>query len=190
MADDFVIPEEDFDSIVPSDDVEFSPSEALDDLEERLDDPSLFGDDIQQDDLLVQTEPIVYTLGRSWLFDFGQSRFVTDRTRARAPMRVTGIPQLQNWVEKAIYTPRGALGIYPDDYGMEDPDGIIGSPFTAAAAASLKRRVEEAVTFHPKITGISDFEAGVPEDDDEAVDVSFTLVLDNDDVVPFSTRLQ
>jgi len=189
MADDFVTPDEDFDPIVPTDDDEFDANADLDDIEERLDDPSLFGDEVVQDDLVLETEPQVYSLGRSWLFDFGQFRFVTDRSRARAPARVTGIPQLQNWVEKAIYTSRGSLPIYSDDYGLEEPDLIIGSPFTSAAAASLRRRVEECVTFHPKIIGIDDF-AAVPVEDGEAVDVSFRLQLDNDDVVPFSMRLQ
>jgi hypothetical protein len=191
MAEDFLEPEADFDgSIVPTDDDGWSPSEELDDLEERLDDPALFGDAVQSDALVLDTEPRVYTLGRSWLFDFSQSRFVTDRSRARSPIGVTGIPQLQNWVEKALYTPRGALPIHPDDYGLENPDSLVGGPFTAASAASLRRRIEECVTFHPKIIGIEGFSATPTPDDAEGVDVRFTIHLDNDDVIPFSTRLQ
>jgi hypothetical protein len=190
MAEDFIDPEDEFGSIVPTDDDDWSPSEELDDLEERLDDQSLFGDDVQSDDLVLETEPQVYPLGRSWLFDFTQGRFVNDRTRARAPIRVTGIPQLQNWVEKALYTPRGAMPIHPDDYGLEDPDALVGQPLTGGGVANLRRRVEECVTFHPKIIGIEDFEVTTPDDDPDGVDVSFRLHLDNDDVVPFSTRLQ
>lgn len=186
---DFVEPDEDLGSIVPTDDEDFSPRPELEEIEARLADPTLFGDDIQQDEAVLDTQPQVYSLGRSWLFDFSQSRFVRDDKRARAPVRVSGLPQLLNWVEKALYTPRGALPIHSDDYGLEDP-GVIGSPFTSATAATLKRRVEETVTFHPKIIGIDDFTAALAPDDESALEVSFQLRLDNDEVVPFSTRLQ
>lgn len=184
----FVETDEEFGSLIPTDDVGYTPSAELDEFEARLDDPTLFGDNLQQDELVIDTEPQVYSLGRSWLFDFAQSRFVRDGRRSRAAMPVSGIPQLKNWIEKCLYTQRGALPIHSDDYGLDDPDSLIGKPFTSAQSASLRRRVEEALTFHPKIIGVEDFVAA-NSDDDDSVDVSFTVRLDNDDVVPFSTRL-
>lgn len=184
----FVDPEQELGSLVASDDDDFSPSVELDAIETGLLDPTLFGDDIQQDDVVVDTAPELYTLGRSWAFNFSIGRFVPSPRRARAPLSITGLPQLFQWVEMALYTPRGALAIHTDEYGMEGADSLIGGQFTGSAAASLQQRVEDALTFHPKILGIDDFTAQIT-DDEEGVDVTFRLRLDNDDVVPFSTRL-
>lgn len=181
--------DQEYGSLVPSDSDDFSPSSSLDEIEARLDDPTLFGDDVQQDEIVIETAPQVYSLGRSWRFDFAQSRFVSAGGRSRSPLQISGLPQLEQWVEKCLYTPRGALPIHSDDYGLEDADAEIGSVFTPASAAGLRRRVTEAVTFHPKIIGVEDFEAQLA-DDDESLEVSFRLRLDNNDVVPFSTRLQ
>jgi hypothetical protein len=184
----FVDPDEELGSLVASDDDDFSPSVELDAIETGLLDPTLFGDDIQQDDVVVDTAPELYTLGRSWAFDFNTGRFVPSPRRARAPLAITGMTQLFQWVEMALYTPRGALAIHSEDYGLEDADGLIGGQFTGSAVASLRQRVEEALMFHPKITGIDDFTTSIT-DDEEGVDVTFRLRLDNNDVVPFSTRL-
>jgi len=187
---DFVEPDDPLGSLVASDDDPYTPDAALDETEIRLDDPTLFGDDMAQDDVVVETAPQVYSLGRSWAFDFGQGRFVRDGRKSRSALRITGIPQLQQWIAKALYTPKGALPIHSDDYGLEDADGLIGQPFNAGQSASLRRRVEECLTFHPKIIGIEDFDAQVATYDDEVVEVSFTVRLDNGEVVPFETRLQ
>jgi len=183
-----VDPEDEFGTLVAADDDEINPSAELDAIESSLSDPTLFGDDLAQDDVVVETQPQVYSLGRSWQFDFNARRFV--RGRARSPLPITGVAQLRQWIEKTLYTERGALPIHSDDYGLEGADALIGQPFTSGASALLRIRVEEAMLFHPKIIGVENFDAQVSHDDDETIMVSFTVQLDNGDLVAFDTRLQ
>ena len=135
--------------------------------------------------IVVQDEPP--PIGRSWAFDFTQEQFLTN-VRSHAPLETRDIATLILWAEKCLRTARGAHPIHPPGYGLQDPHGLIGQVITGAPVADLEARIRDALTFHPRIVDIQDFEYGF-DPTDEWIAVSFTVVLDNDNLIPMNTSL-
>lgn len=126
---------------------------------------------------VVATEPP--PLGRSWAFDFNESRFEVSPT-SRAPAETYGVQTLTTWCVKALQTAQGAHVIYPSDYGMREPNRWIGRRLTGADYAQMETDVHDALTFHPRIVNVVDFLAE-QDPNQEYVEVSFTIVLDTDE---------
>ena len=103
--------------------------------------------------------------------------------RNRGPVETRGIDTLRGWIAKCLVTSRGAHPIHPDGYGMESPFDMIGSTFTEFDTSDLEDRIREALTFHPRISGIEDFETEFAEGD-EALFVAFQVLLDNEESLP------
>lgn len=161
-------------TFLPSQDFpdDLDPARTLDYLDERLRDPGA-----QPPDLVVSDEPPPPP-GRSWSFDFPRKRFVTRRGGGVAKIR--GLETLRQWCEKALRTDRGAHPIHSDDYGMVRPFDMIGARIGSGGKDQLRQRVEQCVTFHPRIVGIQDFEVTY-DPNDSILSVSFSVVLVDDE---------
>ena len=166
--------------LVPPDDELIAPSAALDEIERSIGDPALFGDlsATRVGDVVVDTQPQTFSLGRTWQFDFVKGDFVVPGA-ARSPVGVSGVETLRQWIALTLRTERGAHPIASDDYGLEAPVAGIGFAPRDVLASDLAQRVADALSFHPKIVEVRDFVMRVDEEDEEAVLVSFTVVLDN-----------
>lgn len=87
-------------------------------------------------------------------------------------IKVSGVEALKVWAHNALTTPRYRYEIFSDDYGSELFDLISWSNSPEYIESEARRMVEECVTVHPAITGISDF---VARYDGDRLELSFTL---------------
>lgn len=166
---------------LPADDFpdDLDPQATLEVLDERLTDPTTPAPD------LVVTDTPADPLGRSWAFDFGKNRFVT---RASGVAATHGLGTLKTWVEKTLRTARGAHPIHSDDYGMERPFDVIGMPLSMISSQDIEQRVLDAILLHPLITGLSDFHMDY-DPLDTILNVSFTVLLEDDVILPMNLTL-
>src|SRR4051794_26346143 len=164
------------DQFVPSSPEPVDPDDALAsleaDFEERVDPPEI---------LVVEEEPP--PIGRSWAFDFVSGRFRSG-PGGRSPLATNGTATLVVWAEKCLRTVAGSHPIHPPGYGVRDRTSLLGRAISGAPVAELEQRIREALTFHPRIADIEDFVFDY-DSADEWVNVTFSLVLDDDTVVPF-----
>lgn len=127
-------------------------------------------------------EPPV-SFGRGWAFDFGTGQFVRF---GQSPARIDEETQLQVWIEKTLYTARYAHPIYSFEYGMEPPlADFVGQANTPGFTSSIATAIKNALIVHDRITDVTDFQFST---EDEYLEVSFTVNLDNGDTltVPLS----
>lgn len=160
MADQTFLPEPQY----PDD---LDPEATLDVLDQRLIDPTL-----APPDLLVTDAPPP-PFGRSWAFDFQASQFVQNISGVA---QTYGLISLRGWIEKCLRTDRGAHPIYSDDFGIERPFDIIGMQLADVNPDDLEQRIRDALTKHPSIVEIEQFEM-LYSSDDELITVSFVVQL-------------
>lgn len=101
-------------------------------------------------------------LGRTWLFDLRRDEFV--RIGARGPRQIRGAETLAQWIDKALHSERGALPIHPPGYGMQEPQEIFGRNVAELSVQELHRRIEDALTFHPRIAAVVDVKLRIEDD--------------------------
>lgn len=172
------------DTFIPSDD---RPPDADEELD-LLDDALISGFPESEDDLI--DEPVVRPLGRGWAFDFSRGGFIYGHETGplaaggHSPLGTTGLGTLQTWIEKCLLTERGAHPVHPEGYGMVRPFDLIGEQVVGAPVADLEQRVRDALTFHPRITEVRDFEADI-DTDREYISVSFTVIVDGGEALSF-----
>lgn len=119
-------------------------------------------------------EPI--PLGMSWLFDFQTGRMVR---AGDAPMAVFGNDAVKMWAQMALRTARYAFAVFTDQFGMEDPEGLIGALNVTELLADYAARAIEALLVHDRISAVERFNP-VWEPAARAVVIPlFHLVLDN-----------
>jgi hypothetical protein len=128
-------------------------------------------------------------IGRSWAFDWSTERFVM-APGAHGPVETYGDQTLAQWIIKTLHTAQGAHAIYPSDYGMREPNRWFGRHLTGADYAQLEADVHDALTYHPRIVDVTDFEFE-QDDDMEALIFTCTVVKDDSTAVrlegvPFS----
>lgn len=172
MSEKFSEPQDDLvESFLPAEDEPLDPEEEAAELERE------FEEFIEDDDLvLTGDEPT--PVGRSWAFDFQRQRFMRS-PRSHGPLETQGIITLRFWIEKCLRTARGAHPIHDEDYGMEHPNRIYGRPLRETQGMDLEQRIRDAVTFHPRITDITDFTTAF-NPDEEYLACSFTVLLDDE----------
>lgn len=112
--------------------------------------------------------------GRSWAFDFVTGRFVT--RRGQGPLETSDDATLRGWIEKCLRTEREAHAIHRDTGFGLPPGDLIGGG--AEAVADYEVRVRDALTVHPRITDVREFEARTDPEDPEVVWAWFTVVTD------------
>lgn len=156
-------------TFLPADDFpdDLDPSATLDVLDERLVNPGA-----QPPDLTIDDSPPP-PLGRSWAFDFTTNTLVS---ASSGIAQTTGLGTLRTWCEKALRTDLGAYPIHSDDYGMLRPFDIIGMQLSDISEDDLQDRVTDALTVHPLIDSITDFDMTYDPMDD-FLSVTFTVVL-------------
>lgn len=114
-------------------------------------------------------------LGRAWAFGWQDKRFLT--AGSWSPLQTRGYDTLGGWIEKCLRTARGAHPVHPPGYGMPGggPD-LIGGP-VGVVPADLEERIRDALTYHPRITDITNFDYDFDPNDDHLA-VSFIVELD------------
>ena len=105
---------------------------------------------------------------RAWAFDFNTGRFIME---GRSPATVRGDTALCNWAWKCISTPKGSSVVQHPDYGLEQALGDYDDVW------DLENDVSEALSFHPSILGITEFDVASDEVDPEAVEITFKMQL-------------
>lgn len=170
MANQIFLPEDQF----PDD---LDPQATLDVLDARLRDPSLPPPD------LIVTDAPPPPLGRSWAFDFTTNRLVA---AASGVSETHGLATLRTWIEKCLRTDRGAHPIHSDDYGMVRPFDMIGHQLTDVSKDDVRDRVTDALTKHPSIAAIDQFDMTYTTDGDDALFVDFNVVTSDGSTLPIS----
>lgn len=88
-------------------------------------------------------------------------------------------------LHNCLRTDRGAHPVHPAGYGFVRPHpGLIGGA-VGQIPADLEVRIREALTFHPRISDVSDF-AYAFTDDEDFLSVGFTVALDDDTLIPIT----
>jgi hypothetical protein len=134
---------------------------------------------------VIEEEPP--PVGRSWSFDFPRQQFLLGHG-GHSPLETNGIGTLVQWAEKCLRTARGAHPIHPPGYGLQNPHALLGGVIDGAPVAELEAQIREALTFHPRIADIDDFDYDF-DPTDEWVSITFTMVLDDDTRLPANTTL-
>lgn len=127
------------------------------------------------EDSLVDPNAIITTqqsppapLGRAPALDFAQRRFIP--STAGGPLMIYGTATLGQWVEKCMRTRRGENKACDPDFGLDAlfQDLIDGGPYDAGAAAEFEDIVARALTVHPAIDSIADWQVTYEAGDDAA----------------------
>lgn len=119
-------------------------------------------------------EPI--PLGMSWLFDFQQGRMVR---AGNSPVSVYGEDAVKMWAQMALRTARFAYKVFTDQFGMEEPERLIGALDVVERLALFKQDAIEALLVHDRISAVEGFNpVWVPAARAVLVPM-FRLVLDN-----------
>lgn len=106
---------------------------------------------LEQIPAAAAAEP-VEPLGRTWLFDYNAGRFVRDGT---APREVRSRQALGVWAGLALKTARGAHAVFSPQFGMDDPDGVIGAAADAQDKANdWQADAIDALLVHDRIASI------------------------------------
>jgi len=158
---------------VPSTDIPLQGQDAVNALQLALEGtPSDVDFVISPDD--TSGQPI----GRSWAFDFRAGGFVK-APGALSPLQTSDLGTLATWIEKCLRTARGAHPVHPPGYGVQmGTTDLIGGP-VGQIPPDLYARVEDALTFHPRISACENF-SGSFDPDDDRVFIDFVVVLDDD----------
>ena len=126
--------------------------------------------------------------GRSWSFNFQEGRFNQD---GGAPTVVTGDQAVVVWIEKCLSTAEGAATVHPPGYGMRKPitDYLGGDPYDLE---EVEGDIVEAVTFHPDIVELTDFQVVYGQSGDAgelAAEISFVAIRSDGQAVDFETEV-
>lgn len=130
-------------SLVPADDPQSSPS---DDLAASVQGALALGDTVQP---ITEDAPVPF--GRSWDFDWEAGQF---RRVGQSPAEVTGFDTLGQWCEAALHSARFAHPIFSDEFGMEEPDDVIGEFPDGEAIADWQRSLVDALMVHDRVTSV------------------------------------
>jgi len=115
-------------------------------------------------------------MGKSFLFDFKSGDFVLQDGR---PAEVSEIYALIVWIEKVLRTEKYRYKVYErkdkNEYGVVLEDLIVGNNFPHSfVEAELKREITQALTKHPMIQSLSNWEI---EKENPELKISFKVNL-------------
>lgn len=135
--------------------------------------------DIDPDDQLDTQIFDPYPYGKSWAWDFSARRFVKFGPN---PAQTNDLDTLKSWIQKTMITGKGAHVIYTDDYGVENPDSLIGFASDPVAQNQWAINIKEALMRHDRITDVTDFKFHT-EDGGESLFVDFSVTTDDNTTV-------
>jgi hypothetical protein len=94
--------------------------------------------------------------GRTWLWDRQAGRFVRDGI---SPKEVRGRDALAQWCDAAMHTALGAHPIFDAEFGMEEPEDVIGQAADVDEYASdWAERLRDALQQHDRVTSVENVE--------------------------------
>jgi hypothetical protein len=128
----------------------------------------------------IQPTPPPQPYGKGYSFDFIQNEFIR---HGQSPAEVYDTDNLQVWIEKALRTAKGTYPIYSEDYGVDDPDILIGYVTDPALIGDYESQTETALLQHDRIVAVENF---VYQPVDDQLYVQFQVTLDTD---PSSTLI-
>jgi hypothetical protein len=137
-------------ALLPADDEGLSPAQA------RA--AAVAGALAEPEDVVPQAEDAPVPLGRTWVFDFAEGRFVYS---GGAPAPTSGAGAVQQWVLMAMHSARLAHKVFSDNFGMEDVDRPIGELTDAEIVADYEQHLREAVLVHERVTALDKFTASI-----------------------------
>lgn len=140
------------------------------------DDALTLEDTLADPDALVTTQDPPAPLGRAPAIDFVQRTFIPNT--AGGPLMVYGLDTLRQWVEKCCRTRRGENPACHPDFGVDQlfSDMIDGSPYDESVAAQFEAIVERALSVHPFIDSIDEWQIVYAQDDDDFAAVKFVVI--------------
>lgn len=121
-------------------------------------------------------------LGRTWRFDWAQGRFIS---RGASPAETEGKGAVEEWCQMALHSARGAHAVFPEDFGVEDPEADVGGLPSSSSLVSLEDRLREALLRHDRITDVEEFEADYDPASDVVTVRRFIVVLDEGEALEF-----
>lgn len=114
---------------------------------------------------------------------FGKSIWIDlDDRPGHPPTVVHGIDSFVVWATVALKTKMGTWEIFPDDFGMEDPDRLVGHPDDTERRAEYMRDVRQTLRQYDRVTNVGNFQWEL-DDTGEVVEVSIEVELDGDELV-------
>lgn len=156
---------------------DFATLEELEPLSGPLAPPDLdISDAALEDDASITINKPPPPLGQTPAWDFGMRDFIG---RGQGPLLVRGDAALRQWVEKCLQTHAGAHAVHPPGYGMERPiTDLLGHPEAEAEVGDLETIIRDALTFHPRISDVTNFELAWHEDEELQMEIRFVVVRD------------
>jgi hypothetical protein len=151
--------------LIPAEAEEIDPDEQI----EALGDPDAIATSP------VEQEP----LGMSWAFNPDTGLV---QTYGIQPVAVTGVDALKVWCAVALATSRLTHPIFSDDFGMDEPDHLVGYAFDAERNADYIRDVRSCLLVHDRISDVRNFRFR-HDPDDEYVEMDADIVLDDEDLI-------
>lgn len=159
-------------TLLPADDEGIPPAQDADAATaSALEDPLAVAED---------PEPPV-PFGRTYPFDYERRRMVR---RGGAPVEVTGLTALREWLLAAAYTARGAHPIYSGEFGVTRPDWPIGEVDVDERVADYEDALREAWLVHDRVAAVENFSADF-DPTTEVLTFSVDVVTDEDERVTF-----
>lgn len=172
-------------SILPGVDDPLSGQDALTALQTQL-----TGAPGETDLIVAPDDSAGQPIGRSWLFDHHSLAGASGGGFVKSPGALSPLPTsdmttLRMWIAKCLHTARGAHPACPPNYGLTPSNDLLIGGNVGQLPSDLFDRIEEALMYHPRITACENFEFDFDPDDD-IVNVTFTVVLDDEDELTIS----
>lgn len=156
--------------LLPADDDRSSPAEDLD---------AAAASSLADPDEPVEEDDVPQPFGFSWFFDFELGRF---RRYGTAPARVSGLDALAQVCMMALRSARFGHTVFSDEFGMEDPEDIIGEVEVDDLSGDYEDRVREALLVIDRVSAV---ELGTDWDAVQGIlfITDLTVTTDNDAVL-------
>lgn len=127
----------------------------------------------------TEEEEVPQPFGFSWYFDFSTGQFARNGT---SPARVSGLDALAQVCMMALRSARFAHAVFSENFGMEDPEDVIGETQVDELSGDYEERVREALLVIDRVSAVE-----VTADFDPVQGVLFlsnlTVTTDDDAVV-------
>ncbi|MGI9136262.1 MAG: DUF2634 domain-containing protein [Candidatus Nanopelagicales bacterium] len=138
-----------------------------------------------QDPLQIAEESLAgltpAAIGTDVAFDFERGEIVLSGTAGQ--LQVTrGNKTIAQWIMSALSTDRGRMTMYPAWFGSGISDAIASGMVDTSL---IEREINETVSAHDRVRGVTDVVAERDVAHPETVYVSFTAVMDNGDRIRF-----
>lgn len=111
-------------------------------------------------------------VGLTWLLDFDTGQL------GPRPQVVRGAQSVAMWAFVALRTQRDRHPMFSADFGMDEPDRLIGRVEDTARRAQYVADIKDTLGIHPNITNVGNFHfpsAEDPDDDFRLVDLQMEI---------------